>query len=47
MYLLAEFASKPLEAIQNELGSWEPWKVVVSVVVILVLLSWLHKASKA
>ena len=47
MYLLAEFAAKPLEVIRQELGSWEPWKVVVSVAVILILLAWLHKVNKA
>jgi len=46
MKFLAEISSNPLEAIRQEVGTWEPWIVGVSVVVVILLASFFHKSNQ-
>ena len=46
MKFLAEISSNPLEAIRQEVGTWEPWIIGVSVVVVILLASFFHKSNQ-
>ena len=46
MKFLAETSSNPLEAIRQEVGTWEPWIVGVSVVVVILLATFFHKSNQ-
>ena len=46
MLFLTEISSNPLEAIRQEVGTWEPWIVGVSVVVVILLASFFHKSNQ-
>jgi hypothetical protein len=46
MKFLAEISSNPLEAIRQEVGTWEPWIVGLSVVVVILLASFFHKSNQ-
>ena len=46
MKFLAEISSNPLEAIRQEVGTWEPWIVGLSVVVVILLATFFHKSNQ-
>ncbi len=46
MIFLAEISSNPLEAIRQEVGTWEPWIVGLSVVVVILLATFFHKSNQ-
>ena len=46
MKFLAEISSNPLEAIRQEVGTWEPWIVGVSVGVVILLATFFHKSNQ-
>ena len=45
IYFLGAISNRPFDIIREELSSWEPWKVVLSVVLILVVASFVHKSN--
>ena len=45
IYFLGAISNRPFDIIREELSSWEPWKVVLSVVLILIICSFVHKSN--
>ena len=46
MSLLGAISSKPFEVIREELMSWEPWKVVLPIVLILIVVVLMNRSYK-
>ncbi len=46
MSILSEISSSPLDAIRKELATWDPWPVVITVVVILAFLIFCRNSNK-
>ena len=45
IYFLGAISNRPFDIIREELSSWEPWKVVLSVALILIVASFVHKSN--
>jgi hypothetical protein len=45
IYFLGALSNRPFDIIREELSSWEPWKVVLSVTLVLVIASFVHKSN--
>ena len=45
IYFLGAISTRPFDIIREELSSWEPWKVVLSVALILIICSFVHKSN--
>ena len=46
IYFLGAISNRPFDIIREELSSWEPWKVVLSVALILVIGALIHKSNQ-
>ena len=46
IYILGAISSRPFEVIRQELSSLEPWKVVLSISLVLVIGALIHKSNR-
>ena len=46
MCILGAISSRPFEVIRQELSSWEPWKVVLAISLVLVIGALIHKSNQ-
>ena len=46
VYLLGEISSEPLDVIREEFSVLEPWKVVLSITLVLVIGAVIHKSNQ-